>query len=226
MASFKNKKLQPPKRVCLRLKEARENCGISLELLSQKTKISKDQLQALEECRFKELPEGEIYQKNFIRRYVEALGLDSASFLRQYVFEESIKKKKNIHPCQEIKKNYLQNLPTFLRYGFVIIILLSLFFYLGLQIKNIVEPPKLIIYSPLEGYISDQLSIAVQGETNKEVRVSLNGKEISTSEDGMFEEIVDLSEGVNVLVIEAKKKHGKTTREERHVILKTAEEGS
>ena len=220
MSAFKKKKIESPRRVCLRLKEARLNCGISLSQLSQKTKISKNFLEALEECRFDDLPKAEVYQKSFIKRYIEALGIESESFLQQYFAEEGGKNKKNFCLHQELKKDYLNNLPFFLRYGFIVIILISLFFYLGLQVKNIIEPPKLIIYSPLEGYITEQSPVVLQGETSKETKVLVNGKEINNSEKGVFEEVIDLSKGVNTLVIEAKKKHGKTTVEERHVILK------
>jgi len=220
MSVFKNKKLVPPKRVCLRLKEARKSCGMSLEILSKKTKISKDFLQALEECRFKDLPTAEVYQRNFVKSYVEALSIDPDPFLQQYLKEECSKNKKMVHPGKEIKRNYLHDLPAFLRYGFAIIFLLVLFFYLGLQVKNIVEPPRLEIYSPPQGYVTSEMSMILHGETDKEVSISLNGKDIGTDESGSFEEVIDLSPGVNTLTIEAKKKHGKTTKEVRHVILK------
>jgi len=220
MSVFKKKKLETPKRVCLRLKEARQECGMSLSQLSKKTKISKDFLQALEECRFQDLPKAEIYQKNFVKSYVEALCIDSDSFLQQYMSEESDKKKKMVHPNKEVKRNYLHDLPAFLRYGFAVIFLLALFSYLGLQVKNIVEPPRLEIYSPPQGYITSEMSMVLNGQTDKEVSVSLNGKDMGTDEEGNFEEVIDLSPGVNTLTVEAKKKHGKTTREVRHVTLK------
>ena len=220
MSIFKKKKLEPPKRVCLRLREIRKKKGVSLEQLSKRTKISKDFLQALEECRFQDLPMAEVYQKNFVKSYAEALSIDPDQFLQQYMSEEADKNKKMVHPNQEVKRNYLNNLPDFFRYGFVIIFLLALFLYLGLQVKNIVEPPRLEVYSPPQGYVTNELSISLQGETDKEVNVTLNGKDIGTDEEGDFEEIIDLSPGVNTLIIEAKKKHGKTTREVRHVTLK------
>ncbi len=223
MSAFKKKKLNPPKRVCLRLKEARESCGMSLERLSQKTKISKDFLQALEECRFQDLPSAEVYQKNFLKSYVEALCIDPDPFLKQYLSEECDKKKKSINLNKKIKKNYLENLPFFLRYSLALIFLLSLFSYLGLQVKNIVEPPKLEIFSPPQGYITTELSVLLQGQTDKEVTVSVNGKDVGTNEKGVFEAQIDLSVGVNTLTIEAKKKHGKTTQEVRHVVLKASE---
>ncbi|MBU2542175.1 helix-turn-helix domain-containing protein [Patescibacteria group bacterium] len=222
MSLFKKKNLSPPKRVCLCLKEAREARGISLDYLAKKTKISKDFLQALEDCRFKDLPNAEVYQKNFIKRYSEVLGVDPEPFLGQYRIEESCKKKA-IHPNQGIRINYLYNLPNFLRYGLSTILLLSLFIYLGLQVKNIIEPPKLIIYSPSHGYVTEETSVLLQGETDKEAVVSLNGKEVGTDEKNNFEELVNLSPGVNTLTIEARKKYGKITKDVRHVILKIKE---
>jgi len=55
------------------------------------------------------------------------------------------------------------------------------------------------------------------------VTVSVNGKDVGTNEKGVFEAQIDLSVGVNTLTIEAKKKHGKTTQEVRHVVLKASE---
>lgn len=221
-ALFKRKPLTPIKRVCLRLKESREKQGMSLEELSKKTKISLHYLKALEDCRFNDLPHAEVYQKNFVRAYVQALGLSPEPFLRQYVSEEKVKSKMK-HPKKIIKHHWLSNLPVLLRYGAVLLVFLSLVFYLGWQVKRIVEPPKLTLFSPPEGYITESSILLVQGETEKETRVYINGKEISNSEQGQFKEEIDLSPGVNTLTISVEKKHGKTTTVVRHVVLKEIE---
>jgi len=66
-ALFKKKQLTPAKRICLRLKEQRLEKGVNLTALASRTKISKKHLIALEKCHFDELPEGDVYQKNFIK---------------------------------------------------------------------------------------------------------------------------------------------------------------
>ena len=222
MVFFKKKKLIPPKRVCLRLKEARKKRGLSLDQLAKKTKISKEHLQALEECRFCDLPEAEVYQKSYVKKYVEALDINSESFLQQYLSEETVERKTK-HPSGNVKSQYLHNLPIVLRYSLAIILVFSLFFYLGWQVKKIVEPPDLVIYAPLEGQVTEDFFVLLQGETNKEVQVAVNGKSIRTNEQGEFSEMIDLSAGVNTLVIEAKKKHGKITKITRHVTLRQVE---
>jgi len=92
--------------------------------------------------------------------------------------------------------------------------------YLIFQINGILHPPKLVVYMPAEGYVSSRLIIAVQGETEKEVKLQVNGKEIIANEQGKFEAEVDLSNGVNTITISAIKKHGKTATVTRHVIVK------
>lgn len=221
---FKKKKLALPKRVCLLLKEERERAEVSLEELAKKTKIDKNHLKALEECRFKDLPEAVVYQKNFVKKYVEALGVDSTPFLSQYEIEEKTKKKHK-HPHKVLKTNPLSHLPVFIRYFLIIAVALFLVGYLAMQVKNIVEPPELSVYSPADGFVTVDAQAIVQGSTGKEVEVSINGKDIGTNEQGQFEEKIDLAPGVNTLLISAKKKHGKTTDITRHVVYKAAEDG-
>lgn len=216
---FKKKKLNPPKRVCFCLKEARERAGMTLEEISVKTKIDRKNLQALEQCRFSDLPEAVIYQKNFVRSYVEALGLDAKPFLTQYHAEEETKKKFR-HPYKIIKFNPLSNLPMILRVVLSIVVVAILVGYLSVQVKRIVDPPELLLDQPLDGLITMNDNIIVQGKTEKEVTVAINGKEIGVNEQGLFEERVDLKDGVNTLVVSAKKKHGKVTEITRHVVHK------
>ena len=216
---FKQKPIAPSKRVCLRLKEERQRLGVSLETLSEKTKISVKQLRALEECRFKELPSATIYQKNFVKKYVEALKINSAPFLDQYQQEEEIKKEIK-HPHKVIKYNFFSHLPIIMRVMIIGLVVLLLIGYFGWQVKNIVDPPRLYIFTPLDGVVVSEQTIIVQGETDKEVAVDINGKDVMNSEDGKFKEEIDLKVGVNTITITAKKKHGKTTVETRRVVYR------
>lgn len=220
MSAFLCKKLKnPPKRVCLRLRELRLQKNVLLEEIAEKTKIDKKYLLALEECRFEDMPKAKVYQKNIIHRYVEALSIESEPFLQQYLIEESIKEKKK-HPHRALKISSLCNLPLFLRSTFIMMIVLLLLGYFGWQIKNIITPPPLVIYSPQDGFIAKNNQLLVIGETDKEVIVTINGKIIGNSENGQFKEIINLSPGVNTIMISAQKKHGKITTEIRHVVFK------
>ncbi len=218
-SAFIKKALTPPQRVCFRLRALRQENNIGLEEMEKKTMISKQYLQALEECRFRDIPYSAVYQKNFVKKYVEALGLESEPFIKQYLIEESVKEKKQ-KTNKDIARSRWCFLPTVLRFGGLFLLALIFISYLGWQVKRIIEPPRLVVYSPVEGMIVTEQNIFVQGETEKEAVILVNGREIKNGESGQFKEEISLSAGVNTLEIVVKKKHGKTTMETRHVVYK------
>ena len=67
----------------LQLTAIRQTRGISLEQISQDTKISKRLLQAIENGEFKKLPGG-IYNTSYIRQYARAIDFDEAELLAHY----------------------------------------------------------------------------------------------------------------------------------------------
>lgn len=65
------------------LKAARENSGLTLKELFERTRISVVNLEAIENGDFHLLPVP-IYTRNFIKTYAEALGVDSSQVLENY----------------------------------------------------------------------------------------------------------------------------------------------
>jgi len=218
---FSKKCLIPSKRVCLRLKSLRDASGISLEELEKKTKISKKYLQAIEECNFEMLKYSAVYQKNFIKKYVSALGEDPTPFIEQFTEEElSYKPRATQQKKFLCSKWHLRSLPLIIRYALVGAATLSLVFYLGLHVKNILRPPSLSVVEPTEGMVTQKNSIQVTGTTEPETKITINGENINNDEKGNFEQTILLSPGINTLVINAYNKHGKNTSETRHIIYK------
>ena len=67
----------------LGLATIRRNRGISLEQISESTKISMRSLRAIESGEFQKLPGG-IYNTNYIRQYAKAIDFDEAELLAFY----------------------------------------------------------------------------------------------------------------------------------------------
>jgi cytoskeletal protein RodZ len=67
----------------LGLATIRRNRGLSLEQISQDTKISVRALQAIESGEFKKLPGG-IYNTSYIRQYARAIEFDESELLAYY----------------------------------------------------------------------------------------------------------------------------------------------
>jgi hypothetical protein len=66
-----------------KLRQQREQRGISLEAISKTTKISTRLLRALEDERFDQLPGG-VFNKGFVRAYARQVGLDEEEALGDY----------------------------------------------------------------------------------------------------------------------------------------------
>ena len=217
---FVKKKISPTKRICLRLKEARDTAGISLETVAAKLRINKQYVVALESCEFEQLPFAPVYQKHLIRRYIETIGLDPKSFLDQFVYEEMRPSLTDIQAAPARKPIKFQNFPTLVRVAGIAAITLSLIGYLAIQVKQIIEPPELAVFHPENGFITPTPTLTIQGKTDQEAVVFINGKEIAANDTGYFQESLTLTDGVNTLIFSAKKKHGKTTELTRHVVYK------
>ena len=67
----------------LGLASIRRNRGVSLEQISESTKISMRALRAIEEGDFKKLPGG-IYNTSYIRQYARAIEVDESQLLAYY----------------------------------------------------------------------------------------------------------------------------------------------
>jgi transcriptional regulator with XRE-family HTH domain len=219
MAVFCHNKLNTPEYLGAKFRKTREEKGLTLEDLEKITHIEKKYLVAIEKGRYSLLPKTKAHRFAYIREYCQALDLDCKKFLEQFK-EETRHEKINNTPIASYQKFYLTSISIFLRNIFILLLVAAFFTYIGFQIKGILTPPKLIILSPIEGQAITGLTVVVQGETEKESRLTVNGKEIMINEKGQFESLIDLSEGLNTIIISATKKHGKTTTIIRHVVTK------
>jgi hypothetical protein len=222
MAFFCRKQLEASLRVGERLKRAREDKQISLGMISNITRIPVKYLEAIECGCFEMLPEAKAHRIAYVREYAKALELNPESFVYQFGKEADMENYAQKHPLNALKIRPYNSLSFLLKNTAVIIFILGFLGYLFWQINGILQPPKLVIYTPADGYVTSHLNTLVQGETEKEVKVTVNGKEIMTNERGQFEAMVDLSNGVNAITISAVKKHGKTTTVTRHAVVKNA----
>ena len=67
----------------LRLEQLRHGSGVSLETISENTKISTSYLRAIESEEFEKLPGG-VFNTNFIRQYASAIGFSEDELLAVY----------------------------------------------------------------------------------------------------------------------------------------------
>lgn len=202
------------------LKASRENFNIDLDAVSKTIRIPKKYLEFLEKNKFSCLPKAKVYRTNYVREYARFLHLDETEMLAQFEKENGFKGTGVIHPKQHVRNTPLFSFSILMRNLLVAGLILFFTGYLAFQVKRVLEPPRLFIYNPTEGITINDQHVIVQGETEKECRLSINGQEIMPDEKGRFSLPVDLSEGLNTIIITATKKHGKNTTITRHIVVK------
>ncbi len=78
-----------PQRLGDVLREAREEKGLDISDVARITHVRKEYLKALDEGRYGDLPE-EVYTRNFIKLYAQAVGLDDVRLLERYSREREL----------------------------------------------------------------------------------------------------------------------------------------
>ncbi len=199
---------------------AREKFDLDLCAASKAARIPKKYLECLEKNKFSGLPKAKVYRLNYVKEYAHFLHLDESEMLKQFEKENGLKGTEIIHPKQHVRNTPLFSFSILIRNLLIAGLILSFTGYLAYQVKRVLEPPRLFVYNPTEGITINDYHIAVQGETEKECQLSINGKEIMPDEKGRFNLSVDLSEGLNTIIITATKKHGKNTTLTRHIVVK------
>ncbi len=220
MSIFCYKKIDAAIRLGDQLKQKRESLGLRLEQVADKTRIPLKYLEAIERNDYHVLPKAKAHRLAYIKEYASQVGLSPAVCASQLHCEDGLDDSPTIHPYQAIRLFPFASISIFVRNTLMAGSAALFAFYLIWQVKGVLEPPKLVLYSPQEGVVYDKPEATITGETQKETKLTVNGKEIVVNEQGKFEAKVGLSTGLNTITIEAIKKHGKTTTIVRHLVVK------
>ena len=202
----------------MRLKEAREAQGLSLDEVSTQTKINSRYLKAIEESHFEAIPCATTYKKNFIKRYAAILSLNVDEIAKQFSEEEAHRLEKTPATLNHLQTRSLPNMPSLIRYGLATIAVIICATYLGVQLGNLIAPPTLVIGTPANGAVTNQKNIEVTGTASSEADVYINNELVTRRNDDVFEATLTLTPGTNTVVVKAEKKHGKHSSQTLHII--------
>jgi len=195
------------------LKKLREKKEKTLEEISRELKIPFNFLEFFEKREWSKLPP-DVYAKKYLLAYLNFLG-EEATGLRGQLLDEWGKARNapNSQPPDKLRVTQIKNENSitisqlFGKIGIFIFVFI-IFGYLSWQFYIFFRSPTLVIWSPPDDLIIHTPLIAVEGQTEKETPLFINGVEIPITSDGTFKEEVGLQKGVNIIKIEAEKKYG------------------
>lgn len=195
--------------VAEKLKSARQVKKISLAKAALDLKINQKYLKALEEGDFDQLPSG-VYKKNFLKEYLIYLKIYNKDLLK--IFEQTSgepAKRKNPFAKNRIKEHRLVIFPKIIKNLTIFLVVALCLSYLLLSLKKIIMPPILEVSNPGDNIILKENFVNIIGRSEPEAQVVINDEAVMIDANGVFTLQVALSQGINKIVIKAKKKHSR-----------------
>lgn len=206
--SFRSRTLVSPENVGERLRQLREESHQTIESIAHQLNVSVKHLQAIETSRYQDLP-GKVYARNFVRRYVELVGLNVETAMEKFDQEYAVltapQQRRNPMLPQRAQAEH----PWWYRHGRLLAagaVVLLVAGYFGWQIVRLVTPPELIVTQPAADVLVTAATFTVAGSTVPGAEVRINNETTELAANGTFSVRVDLQAGLNTIKITAKKK--------------------
>ncbi len=203
-----------------RLQTLRNESRLTIEDVASRLHISPKYLVAIESSRYRDLP-GQVYAKQFVRRYAELLETDVAMAIGIFEQEYAVVTKTGpasrplLTPRANTDFSWGRKYIRFIAAG---IILVAVFAYIGLQVIQNFLPPQLLITQPSRDIATKQTTMTITGKTDPNATVTINDEAVQTTA-GSFTLTIDLHTGLNTLKISAIKKHSSARVVIRQVLV-------
>ncbi len=209
------------------LKQARQELGCDRSEAALRMKIPERYVAAFEEGAYEKLPD-DVYSKIYLKVYCKFLGLDIPTVIKMERQERmrALALQKMTQPERRraigsISAGDLVDRPRLMRNIFLGLLALGLLAYFGWAIKNIIAPPVIDLVTPTDGQLTSERQIIVEGRTEREVSLQINGRNVATDGNGWFRDSLDLQDGLNVIRVVGAKKHSREMVVTRRVIVES-----
>ncbi len=204
------------------IKRIREKKNLKLSEVSEDININIKYLQAIESGNYRELPKG-AYGKIFFKKYIEYLGVRHKNIVNEFVKEQNRNQnfESNIFFNQVVSWKHLLSLPKVLRNLLILLVVIICFIYLSIYFKNIFAAPFLELSVPQDNQIISDYNIVVEGRTEPESELKINGNLVLIDGSGYFSEGIHLKSGVNVVAVSSKKKYSREKEVIRQILVES-----
>ena len=206
------------------LRQAREESGLSLPAVAARTKIPERYLAMFEGVGGIGAPE-DVYSKIYLKAYGKFLGFDTTTLVDLYRKEHARhapperRQSPKRHPSVSVPTSAMIVTPKLIHAALLGLVVLGLGVYFALEIKKIIAPPQITLAAPQDGLVTTERSLVIEGRTEREVALRVNGKPVSPDSNGNFKDTLDLQEGLNLITVVGTKKHSKEMAVTRRIIV-------
>src|SRR3989338_438908 len=213
------KAIKEPESLGERLKERRESLGLTIQVLAQEVQAPQKYIMGLEEDRY-EVFSAKIYALGFLKKILGVLNFEGrGEFLKEFSNEwdvQMFRTRKELAPLHENRGEEPLVTPTRLGIAAGVLFLVLFLVFFGFRLTRFVGTPRLVIEEPDNSAAFEGPVIRVKGRTEKESRLTVNGRELKIDEVGNFSEEIELAAGLNSLEFLVQNRFGKESKEVRH----------
>lgn len=217
MADFTARTLQNDATLGERLRELRGEAGLTVAEAAARTRVPVRHLEAIEGSRYGVLP-GDVYTRNFLKRYARVLQVREETVLERYERERAVLKPVERPLPSPIPSTRGLALTVLGKRVGVGLIVAAILIYLGVELAKNLTPPKLELVGPPTVSRTTEPTVEVRGRTDPEATVTVNGQPIPVAQDGSFRQSIALVAGRNTLAVTAAKKRGRGYTVTRDVV--------
>lgn len=196
------------------LKTARLKKNISLTKLGNITKIKKEFILLIEKNDWDKLPEFPVVS-GFVKNLSSALDLIPEN-VNAILRRDYPPKKLNINPKPDVVSKFTWS-PKFTFAAGVIVLVLIVLGYLGLEYLKFTKPPVLSIMSPTESELILNDTVRIKGSTSLDATLIVNNQPIVLDQDGNFDTIIEVNSETKEIKFISRSRSGKVTEVVRNV---------
>ncbi len=205
------------------LRSVRREKGVSLEKVSEKTKILSSLLKSLEEDDYSQLPPS-AFLHGMIKKYAQFLELDPDKIIQLY--QKSNGRHLSSGQYDLLPHNRFQvkqfNIFLFLKKPLFFVLRISLFIliiaYFVYEIFLFLLPPNIVFSSPSVDFSTTQSQFVLEGKVVRGKSLFWGDKEIPLDKRGNFQKEIVLVPGLNEIELRAVNNLGKSTFVTRNII--------
>lgn len=224
---FIQKRIHPGGGLGHDLVELRTKAGLTRAEAANVSKVSEGSIRALEEERWADISDP-LYFEHVFRTYLRIYAIQEGYYIQKYRTSLNIvSRERTAQELLPLKRVRWFDFTVWSR----VLAVVGLIFFAGLiggyvfyQVRAVTAAPSLSVETPKEGERLARPVVDIRGKTEPDAAVSINGRAAIVERDGVFTLTMDIPSGPTVIVIQAKKRRGKTAEQTRHIFYqKTGE---
>ncbi|OHA04141.1 MAG: hypothetical protein A3J58_01515 [Candidatus Sungbacteria bacterium RIFCSPHIGHO2_02_FULL_52_23] len=208
-----------------RLRQAREEMRMTHETLGRHACISSRYIRALESGDWRAFS-AKVYAQGALKRVIGVCRMEDADFLVNALDQEW---EAAFPDIRATPRSFIKNIvyprafaltPRRIGIGTAVGILVLVAGFWGIRLVAFAAPPILRLIEPEDHAGYESFAVSVRGRTEKESRLTVNGRELTLDERGNFDERIELPQGAHELEFVSRNRFGKEQTVVRHIFVK------